>query len=100
MFRDVLYKFAVLDIPNKRDVINDELVYLTLLFEQTCAAKNIQYRKILDDEIKDLVRSSETEDQYLNRIYNKPPILLLDEYDVPLQTAYVENYYEKWLALH
>ena len=33
--------------------------------------------------------------KYLNRYYNKPVILLIDEYDVPLQNAYVEGYYEK-----
>ena len=32
---------------------------------------------------------------YLNRYYGKPVILLLDEYDVPLQAAYVKGYYGK-----
>ena len=32
--------------------------------------------------------------ELLNRHYNKPVILLVDEYDVPLQNAYVEGYYE------
>ena len=27
--------------------------------------------------------------------YNKPVMLFIDEYDVPIQTAYVENYYEQ-----
>jgi len=31
----------------------------------------------------------------LYKEYDKPVMLLLDEYDVPLQTAYVEGYYEK-----
>lgn len=30
----------------------------------------------------------------LNKEYDRPVILLVDEYDVPLQTAYVEEYYE------
>ena len=30
----------------------------------------------------------------LNKEYEKPVILLVDEYDVPLQNAYVEGYYE------
>ena len=33
--------------------------------------------------------------KYLNRYYNKPVILLIDEYDVPLQNAYVEGYYDE-----
>lgn len=32
---------------------------------------------------------------YLNRHHGKPVILLVDEYDVPLQNAYVEGYYEE-----
>ena len=33
--------------------------------------------------------------KYLSRHYNKPVILLVDEYDVPIQNAYVEGYYEE-----
>ncbi len=69
MFRDVLDNFAVLDISDKRKAINDELMYLTLLFEQTCSARNVQYRNVLDDEVKDLIRNSTNEDEYLNRVY-------------------------------
>ena len=32
---------------------------------------------------------------YLYRYYNKPVMLFIDEYDVPIQTAYVEKYYEQ-----
>ena len=32
---------------------------------------------------------------YLNRHHGKPVILLVDEYDVPLQNAYVQGYYEE-----
>ena len=31
----------------------------------------------------------------LNKEYNKPVILLIDEYDVPIQNAYIEGYYDK-----
>ena len=31
----------------------------------------------------------------LYRYYEKPVMLFLDEYDVPLQNAYVEGYYEE-----
>ena len=32
---------------------------------------------------------------YLYRHYGKPVMLFIDEYDVPIQTAYVEGYYEQ-----
>ena len=33
--------------------------------------------------------------KYLYRYYEKPVMLLIDEFDVPLQNAYVEGYYEE-----
>ena len=32
---------------------------------------------------------------YLNRHYNKPVMMFIDEYDVPIQAAYINGYYEK-----
>ena len=32
---------------------------------------------------------------YLKRHYNKPVMLFIDEYDVPIQAAYINGYYEK-----
>lgn len=56
------------------------------------------------DQIKDILWCREDEtalkncvrqlSKYLNRYYDKPVMLFLDEYDVPLQNAYVEGYYE------
>ena len=42
----------------------------------------------LKNAVKDL-------SEYLNRYYGRPVILLVDEYDVPLQSAYIEGYYEE-----
>ena len=43
---------------------------------------------ILRNSIKDLSK-------YLYRYYERPVILLIDEYDVPIQNAYVEEYYKE-----
>ena len=43
---------------------------------------------LLKNAVKDL-------SEYLNRYYERPVILLIDEYDVPIQAAYVEGYYEE-----
>lgn len=43
---------------------------------------------VLKNSIRDL-------SEYLGRYYDKPVILLVDEYDVPLQSAYVEGYYDE-----
>ena len=54
--------------------------------------KDILYARedeiVLKNAVKDL-------SEYLNRYYERPVMLLIDEYDVPLQSAYVEGYYEE-----
>ena len=45
----------------------------------------------LKNSVKDLSK-------YLNRYYNKPVIMLVDEYDVPLQNAYVEGFYDETIG--
>ena len=57
------------------------------------------------DKIMDILYGREDENalknsvkelsEYLTRHHNKPVILLVDEYDVPLQNAYVEGYYDE-----
>ena len=56
------------------------------------------------EKINDILYSRESEDvlktsikdlsRYLSRHFDRKVILLIDEYDVPLQNAYVEGYYE------
>ena len=43
----------------------------------------------------DLMNSIKSLSKIMYNYYNKPVILLVDEYDVPLQNAYVEGYYEE-----
>ena len=47
----------------------------------------------------DLINSLKTLSKMLYLYYNKPAILLIDEYDVPIQSAYVEGYYENAMKL-
>ena len=47
-----------------------------------------------EDEVA-LKNSVKELSKYLNRHYDKPVILLVDEYDVPLQNAYVQGYYDE-----
>ena len=46
----------------------------------------------------DLKNSVKELSKYLNRHYDKPVILLVDEYDVPLQNAYVQGYYDEAIS--
>ncbi len=47
-----------------------------------------------EDEVT-LRKSIRALSEYLNRHFGRPVMLLVDEYDVPLQNAYVEGYYEQ-----
>ena len=57
--------------------------------------KNI-FKRILNAEATDidLINSLKILSKMLYVYYDKPVILLIDEYDVPIQAAYVEGYYE------
>ena len=50
MFKEVLSSFEKMSVSDKRKEINSELLYLYLLYEKICATKNIQYRKVIDEE--------------------------------------------------
>ena len=53
---------------------------------------DILYAREDENVLKNSVRDLS---EYLSRHHNKPVILLVDEYDVPLQNAYVEGYYDE-----
>ena len=55
------------------------------------------FNKILSANANDvdLINSVKMLSKLLNQYFEKPVILLIDEYDVPLQNAYVEGYYDE-----
>ena len=55
------------------------------------------FNKILSANITDieLINVLKMLSKIMYQYYNKPVILLIDEYDVPLRSAYVEGYYEE-----
>ena len=46
-------------------------------------------------EFSDYIRSIKNLCKYQERYYNQKPILLIDEYDVPLQHSYLKGFYDK-----
>ena len=55
------------------------------------------FNKILgaEENEMELLNSVKLLSKLLYRHYNKPVMLFIDEYDVPIQTAYVEGYYDQ-----
>ena len=54
--------------------------------------RRIQKRKGTEEDYAESLKNLSS---WLNRAYGKPVYILLDEYDTPLQTAYVKNYYDE-----
>ena len=60
--------------------------------EEKARITDILYAREDENVLKNSVRDLS---EYLNRHYDKPVILLVDEYDVPIQNAYVQGYYDQ-----
>jgi len=65
----------------KRGLLEYELDYCRTIIEEKGTNADDQ------DALKNLT-------QYLNKIYKKPVLLLIDEYDVPIQSGWTNGYYE------
>ena len=68
-----------------------------LLEGEMSTGERMIFNKILSAEATDvdLLNSLKMLSKIMSQYYDKPVILLLDEYDVPLQNAYVEGYYDE-----
>ena len=64
-------------------------------------ADRAYFERILSDTVSnaDLTASIYQISGYLYRYYGKKVIILLDEYDTPMQEAYVDGYWEKLVSL-
>ncbi len=82
-------KTAVLDMYQEhRYLLDSEKVYP----EEKEKIRDILFGR--EDEVA-LKNSLKELSKYLNRHYDKPVMLFVDEYDVPLQNAYVEGFYDE-----
>ena len=82
-------KTAILDMYQEhRYLLDSEKIYP----EEKEKIKEILFCRENEVDLKNSVKELS---KYLNRHYDKPVILLVDEYDVPLQNAYVQGYYDE-----
>ena len=68
-----------------------------LLEGEMSEGEKMIFNKILSANATDvdLLNSLKMLSKIMNQYYNKQVILIIDEYDVPLQNAYVEGYYDE-----
>ena len=82
-------KTAILEMYQEhRYLLESDKIYP----EEKEKIKEILFCRENEIELKSSMRELS---KYLNRHYGKPVILLVDEYDVPLQNAYVEGFYDE-----
>lgn len=82
-------------------IIAEEYVRYDFLLEGNCLAeleKAAFHRKTIDMDDVDATLSLNQLSLYLSRYYGKKVIILLDEYDTPMQEAYVNGYWEEMAA--
>ena len=82
-------KTAILDMYQEhRYLLDSDKIYP----EEKEKIKEILFGKENETDLKNSIKELS---KYLNRHHERPVMLLVDEYDVPLQNAYVEGYYEE-----
>ena len=93
---DVNYNNMILDLKSAIMEMYREHRYLLdsdkIYEEEKARIMDILYAREDEVTLKTSVRDLSG---YLYRHYNKPVMLFIDEYDVPIQSAYVKKYYEQ-----
>jgi len=82
-------------------LITDEYVKKIFLLEADCLAeveKESFRRKTIDMDDVDATLALYQLSLYLSRYYGRKVIILLDEYDTPMQEAYVNGYWEEMVS--
>ena len=85
-----------------KEVIAIEFDRHGYLAEQGClnSREEVFFTSIVNQEgtDEDYAKSIKWLSAWLHRAYGKPPYILLDEYDTPLHSAHVDNYYNQMIA--
>ncbi len=97
----ISYEMMIMQLKTIMMELYYENRYLLEKAEMAPGERNL-FNKILAAEANevDLINSVKILSKILSNYYNKPVMLFLDEYDVPLQAAYTNSYYEKGIAFY
>ena len=97
----ISYEMMIMQLKTIMMELYYENRYLLEEAEMAPGERNL-FNKILAAEANEveLINSIKILSKILSNYYNKPVMLFLDEYDVPLQAAYTNDYYEKGIAFY
>ena len=89
------YEYMIMQLRTAMMEIYFEKKYL--LEKEMSDGEKETYNRMLGAKANEMeiLNSVKLLSKLLCNYYNKPVMLFIDEYDVPIQTAYVENYYEQ-----
>ncbi|BBE31561.1 hypothetical protein OSSY52_17020 [Tepiditoga spiralis] len=76
--------------------IDHKYVLNVLDEEEKLVYKSITLKKANDSEYENSIRNLS---KYMERYYSKKVIILIDEYDTPIQQAYLHGYYDEIISL-
>lgn len=98
-FKDVKFDSWGATIEKIRGLVQDEFGrHLELLNSDKLAAYELEYfTKVLSGKAKEveLASSMENLSKMLNKHYGKAPIIIIDEYDTPIQEGYAKDFYDE-----
>ena len=97
----ISYEMMIMQLKTIMMELYYENRYLLEKAEMAPGERNL-FNKILAAEANevDLINSVKILSKILSNYYNKPVMLFLDEYNVPLQAAYTNSYYKKGIAFY
>ena len=89
------YEYMIMQLRTAMMEIYFEKKYL--LEKEMSDGEKETYNRMLGAKANEMeiLNSVKLLSKLLCNYYNKPVMLFIDEYDVPIQTAYVEKYYEQ-----
>lgn len=98
-FKDIKFATWEQTYTAIREIIaNEYLRHDTLLTSNKCSAFEKDYfRKVVDGTITEvsMTRAFLELSQMLNKHYGRPAVIIIDEYDTPIQQGYTAGYYDQ-----
>jgi hypothetical protein len=94
--KDLHWETAEMKIKNMLSSLFDDFADVIVPVLKSDVEKRV-YQNIINREanIADYQEALKNLTEYLYRAYNKPVLILIDEYDVPIQSGWSNDYYDK-----
>mgnify|MGYP001169818884 FL=1 len=94
--KDLHWETAEMKIKNLLSSLFDDFADVIVPVLKSDVEKRV-YQNIInrDATIADYQEALKNLTEYLYRVYNKPVLILIDEYDVPIQSGWSNDYYDK-----